>query len=61
MSGISHIIPVLAANHGDPTVVVEVVSTGSRPLDVRLLGCEGENVYHANSKIDPISSIVLQL
>ena len=58
MEGISHIIPVTAANRGDPTVVVEVapVPNGSRPLDVRLVGCEGANVYVANSKIDSIST-----
>lgn len=46
-----HIIPVQAANDGGPVVVVEVKHTGSGPLDVRLVGCEGENPYVANSKI----------
>lgn len=57
MGGISHIVPVVAANHGDPTVVVEVIPNGSRPLDVRLLGCEGENVYQANIHHDKIAHL----
>ncbi|KAF2791458.1 hypothetical protein K505DRAFT_351282 [Melanomma pulvis-pyrius CBS 109.77] len=40
-----HIIPVPAANDGGEVVVVEVQQEGSLPLDVRLVGCEGENPY----------------
>ncbi|KAF2118928.1 hypothetical protein BDV96DRAFT_487682 [Lophiotrema nucula] len=46
--GERHIIPVPAANDDGPVVVVEVKQTGSGPLDVRLVGCEGENPYVAN-------------
>ncbi|KAH7112171.1 hypothetical protein B0J11DRAFT_416854, partial [Dendryphion nanum] len=49
-AGISHIIPVSPANGGDPAVVVEVVPKGPHPLDIRLVGCEGENVYVTNIK-----------
>jgi hypothetical protein len=44
-----HIIPVLATNEGAP-IVLEVKKHGSRPLDLRLIGCEGENVYVTTSK-----------
>jgi hypothetical protein len=46
-----HIIPVPAAIHGEELVVVEVQQEGSLPLDVRLVGCEGENPYVTSSKI----------
>jgi hypothetical protein len=51
-----HIIPVTGANQDDPVVVVEVRQNGSHPLDVRLVGCEGENPYVATSKIGSISA-----
>ena len=51
-----HIIPVPAASDGAPAVVVEVRQNGSRPLDVRLVGCEGENPYVTTRKICSISS-----
>jgi hypothetical protein len=52
-----HIIPVPAASDGAAPVVVEVRQNGSRPLDVRLVGCEGENPYVTTSKICSISTV----
>lgn len=43
-----------ASGRGD-LVVVEVQQTGSQPLDVRLVGCEGENPYVVTSKIAAIT------
>ncbi|KAF2250491.1 hypothetical protein BU26DRAFT_264273 [Trematosphaeria pertusa] len=40
-----YIIPVEPANDGGEVVVVEVQQEGSHPLDVRLVGCEGESPY----------------
>ena len=48
------IIAVPPADRGPPGVAVEVRQTGSHPLDVRLLGSEGEFPYVATSKIVPI-------
>ena len=45
------IIPVPAADGSDEVIVVEVMQQGSLPLDVRLVGCEGENPYVTTSKI----------
>jgi hypothetical protein len=45
------IIPLAPADRGKPGVAVEVKQTGSHPLDVRLLGSEGEFPYVATSKI----------
>ncbi|KAG9195725.1 hypothetical protein G6011_00846 [Alternaria panax] len=39
-----NIVPVGPAN-GRETVVIEVLREGSHPLDVRLVGCEGETAY----------------
>lgn len=50
-----HIIPIPAANDDGPVVVVEVRHEGPHPLDVQLVGCEGENPYVAKSKIAGIS------
>jgi hypothetical protein len=50
-----HIIPVAAADSKKPIVVIEVTQTGSRPLDIRLVGSEGEYPYVATSKIVSIS------
>lgn len=55
-----HIIPVAAANDSDPVVVVDVRQNGSHPLDVRLVGCEGENPYVTSSKITSIYFIFLR-
>jgi hypothetical protein len=44
-----NIVPVEPANGGD-TVVIEVLQEGSHPLDVRLVGCEGETPYVTSSK-----------
>lgn len=56
-----HIIPVAPANDGDAVAVVEVKQNGSHPLDVQLVGCEGENPYVATSKICSISVSSLSL
>lgn len=45
-----HIIPVEPASPGGVTVVVEVQQHGPQPLDVRLVGCEGESPYVATSR-----------
>ncbi|KAF2471326.1 uncharacterized protein BDR25DRAFT_223610 [Lindgomyces ingoldianus] len=43
-----HIVPIPAANDDGPAVVVEVrQKPDSHPLDVELIGCEGENPYVA--------------
>ena len=52
-----HIVPVDPADHGD-VVVVEVLQEGSHPLDVRLVGCEGESPYVTTSKIASLSCFV---
>ncbi|CAN9365258.1 unnamed protein product [Alternaria alternata] len=44
-----NIVPVEPANGGD-TVVIEVLQEGSHPLDVRLVGCEGETPYVTSIK-----------
>jgi len=40
-----HILPVEPAAAPGVTVVVEVLQHGTQPLDVRLVGCEGESPY----------------
>ncbi|KAL6702890.1 hypothetical protein ACN47E_000852 [Coniothyrium glycines] len=40
-----HIVPVEPASGSGDVVVVEVQQQGDRPLDIRLVGCEGENPY----------------
>ena len=47
------IVPVEPAAGDGEVVVVEVLQEddGSHPLDVRLVGCEGESPYVAHSKI----------
>jgi hypothetical protein len=51
-----HIVPVPAASQDGPTVLLEVKQTGSSPLDVRLVGCEGESerLFVATRKIASI-------
>lgn len=46
-----YIVPVEPASAGGPVVVVEVHQNGTHPLDVHLVGCEGENPYVTSSKI----------
>jgi hypothetical protein len=46
-----YIVPVEPAEGDGETVVIEVQQEGSHPLDVRLVGCEGENPYVTSSKI----------
>ncbi|KAF2878362.1 hypothetical protein BDV95DRAFT_19977 [Massariosphaeria phaeospora] len=48
--GARHIIAVPPANTADEVVVVEVQQEGPQPLDVRLVGCEGENPYVTSIK-----------
>jgi hypothetical protein len=48
-----HIIAVAPADSGKPGVAIEVKQVGAHPLDVRLLGSEGEFPYVATSKIVP--------
>jgi hypothetical protein len=52
-----HIVPVEPASGDGDVVVVQVQQKGSHPLDVRLVGCEGESPYVTQSKID---SVLLQ-
>jgi hypothetical protein len=51
-----HIISVPAATKGKPGVVIEVRQNGSDPLDVRLVGSEGEYPYVTTSKVGSISA-----
>lgn len=46
-----YIIPVEPAAGDGEVVVVEVQQQGQHPLDVRLVGCEGESPYVTSSKI----------
>jgi hypothetical protein len=48
--GDRHIICVEPASGRGELVVVEVQQQGTQPLDLRLVGCEGENPYVATSK-----------
>ena len=44
------IVPVSPASGRGELVVIEVLQQGAHALDVRLVGCEGESPYVANSK-----------
>lgn len=44
-----YIVPVEPASGRGETVVVEVQQLGSQPLDVRLVGCEGESPFVTSS------------
>lgn len=46
-----YIVPVEPAAGDGEIVVVEVQQQGQHPLDVRLVGCEGESPYVTTSKI----------
>jgi hypothetical protein len=46
-----HIICVEPASGRGDVVVVEVQQHGAQPLDLRLVGCEGENPYVTTSKM----------
>lgn len=52
-----YIVPVEPAGgdngDGSNTVIIEVSQEGPLPLDLRLVGCEGENPYVTHSKITP--------
>jgi hypothetical protein len=45
-----HIICVEPASGRGELVLVQVEQDGTQPLDLRLVGCEGENPYVASSK-----------
>jgi hypothetical protein len=45
-----HIVCVEPASGDGELVVVEVQQQGAHPLDLRLVGCEGENPYVTTSK-----------
>lgn len=47
------VVPVEPASGRGEIVVIEVQREGAQELDVRLVGCEGENPYVVNSKGDP--------
>lgn len=47
------IVPVEPVSGYGEIVVIEVQQGGVHEFDVRLVGCEGENPYVANSKGDP--------
>jgi hypothetical protein len=50
-----HIVPVESADGDGETLVIEVQQEGSHPLDVRIVGSEGEHPYVTSSKIGPIT------
>jgi hypothetical protein len=52
-----YIVPVEPADGQGETVVIEVQQEGAHRLDVRLVGCEGENPYVTSSKIGYMSSL----
>lgn len=54
------ITPVKPSGSGE-TVLIEAVQEGSHPLDLRLVGCEGESPYVASSKIAVITGFVALL
>lgn len=45
-----HIICVEPASGRGEVVVVQVLQDGTRPLDLELVGCEGENPYVTKRK-----------
>lgn len=45
-----YIVPVHPTDGRGEPVVIEVLQEGSHPLDVRLVGCEGESPYVTSSK-----------
>ena len=45
-----HIICIEPASGRGELVVVQVQQEGTRPLDLHLVGCEGENPYVTTSK-----------
>ncbi len=48
-----HIVPVEPASGRGELVVIEVQQQSTHELDVRLVGCEGENPYVAYSQGAP--------
>ena len=56
------IVPVEPASGRGELVVIEVQQQqGAHPLDVRLVGCEGENPYMVQSKGDLTPTTVAML
>lgn len=53
------IVPVEPASGRGELVVIEVQQQGAHPLDVRLVGCEGENPYTVQSKGDLPSTVAV--
>ena len=49
------IVPVEPASGNGDVVVVEVCQEGPQPLDVRLVGCEGESPYVTHGEIAPVT------
>lgn len=45
-----YIVSVHPADGRGEAVVIEVLREGTHPLDVRLVGCEGESPYVTSSK-----------
>jgi hypothetical protein len=48
-----YIVSVAPASGGGEVAVIEVRQTGTQPLDVQLVGCEGESPYVRDCKIVP--------
>lgn len=46
----SYIVPVEPANRHGETVVIHVQQLGNDPLDLRLVGCDGESPYVTSRK-----------
>jgi hypothetical protein len=54
-----HIVCVEPASGRGELVVVEVQQQGTHPLDLRLVGCEGENPYVTTSKTGNLTGLPL--
>jgi hypothetical protein len=52
-----HIVCVEPASGRGELVVVEVQQDGAQPLDLRLVGCEGENPYVTTSKTGNLAGL----
>jgi len=50
-----YLVPVQPANGHGETVVIHVQQQGSHPLDLELVGCEGERPYVTSRKTAYIS------
>jgi hypothetical protein len=45
-----YIVPVDPADGRGETVVIQVLQQGTHPLDVKLVGCDGQTPYVTSSK-----------